>query len=119
MQHEHPRAHQPPEGSSYREADHRSRRSGSLVGVGPSVEEATEDAARRVVDARTCLSREEAYLLLSIIGEWRPSYGDTADRSRRAAARRWLERRAAVAAPFCRYPSNQGRARKDRTSPPR
>ena len=45
-----------------------------FVGVGPSVEEATEDAARRAVDftvARTGLSREEAYMLLSIIGELR------------------------------------------------
>jgi acetamidase/formamidase len=45
-----------------------------FVGVGPSVEEATEDAARRAVDftvARTSLSREEAYMLLSIIGELR------------------------------------------------
>jgi acetamidase/formamidase len=45
-----------------------------FVGVGPSVEEATEDAARHAVDfaaARTGLDREEAYLLLSIIGELR------------------------------------------------
>jgi acetamidase/formamidase len=45
-----------------------------FVGVGPSVEEATEDAARRAVEfavARTGLSREEAYMLLSIIGELR------------------------------------------------
>jgi len=45
-----------------------------FVGVGPSVEEATEDAARRAVGfavARTGLSREEAYMLLSIIGELR------------------------------------------------
>jgi acetamidase/formamidase len=45
-----------------------------FVGVGPSVEEATEDAARRAVDftvARTDLGREEAYMLLSIIGELR------------------------------------------------
>jgi amidase len=45
-----------------------------FVGVGPSVEEATEDASRRAVDfavARTSLSREEAYMLLSIIGELR------------------------------------------------
>jgi amidase len=44
-----------------------------FVGVGPSVEEATEDAARRAVEfavARTGLSREEAYML-SIIGELR------------------------------------------------
>jgi acetamidase/formamidase len=37
-----------------------------------SVEEATEDAARRAVDftvACTGLDREEAYMLLSIIGE--------------------------------------------------
>ena len=42
--------------------------------VGPNVEEATEDAARRAVDfaaARTGLSREEAYMLLSIMGELR------------------------------------------------
>jgi len=45
-----------------------------FVGVGRSVEEATEDAARRAVDfavARTGLDREEAYMLLSIIGEFR------------------------------------------------
>jgi amidase len=45
-----------------------------FVGVGPSVEEATEDAARRAIDftaARTALSREEAYMLLSIVGELR------------------------------------------------
>jgi amidase len=45
-----------------------------FVGVGPNVEEATEDAARRAVDftvARTGLCREEAYMLLSIIGELR------------------------------------------------
>jgi hypothetical protein len=45
-----------------------------FVGVGPDAEEATEDAARRVVDfavARTGLDREEAYMLLSIIGELR------------------------------------------------
>jgi hypothetical protein len=43
-----------------------------FVGIGPSVEEATEDAARRAVEfavARTGLGREEAYMLLSIIGE--------------------------------------------------
>ena len=45
-----------------------------FVGVGPTIEEATEDAARRAVDftaARTGLAREEAYMLLSIIGELR------------------------------------------------
>ena len=45
-----------------------------FVGVGPNVEEATEDAARRAVDfaaSRTGLDREEAYMLLSIIGELR------------------------------------------------
>jgi amidase len=45
-----------------------------FVGVDPSVDEATEDAARRAVDfavARTDLDREEAYMLLSIIGELR------------------------------------------------
>ena len=45
-----------------------------FVGVGPSVEEATEDAARRAVDftvARTVLSRQETYMLLSIVGELR------------------------------------------------
>jgi acetamidase/formamidase len=44
------------------------------VGVGPSVEEATEDAACRAVDftvARTDLDREQAYMLLGIIGELR------------------------------------------------
>jgi len=47
-----------------------------FVGVGPSVEEATEDAAGRAVDfavTRTGLGREEAYMLLSIIGELRAS----------------------------------------------
>jgi len=45
-----------------------------FVGIGPSVEEATQDAARRAVDfavARTGLDREESYMLLSIIGELR------------------------------------------------
>jgi acetamidase/formamidase len=45
-----------------------------FVGVGPSVEDATEDAARRAVDfavARTGLDREEAYMLLNITGELR------------------------------------------------
>ena len=45
-----------------------------FVGIGPNVEEATEDAARRAVDfavGRTGLNREEAYMLLSIIGELR------------------------------------------------
>ena len=45
-----------------------------MVAVGASVEEATEDAARRAIDftiARTGLAREEAYMLLSIIGELR------------------------------------------------
>ena len=45
-----------------------------FVGVGPSVEEATEDATRRAIDfavARTSLDREEAFTLLSIIGELR------------------------------------------------
>jgi acetamidase/formamidase len=45
-----------------------------FVGVGPNVEEATEDAARRAVEfavARTDLDREEAYMLISIIGEMR------------------------------------------------
>jgi len=44
------------------------------LGSARNVEEATEDAARRAVDfavARTGLSREEAYILLSIIGELR------------------------------------------------
>ena len=45
-----------------------------FVGIGPSVEEATEDAARRAVDfavTRTDLGREEAYMLLSVIGKLR------------------------------------------------
>jgi acetamidase/formamidase len=45
-----------------------------FVGVGPSVEEATEDATRHALDfavARTRLNRAEAYMLLSIIGELR------------------------------------------------
>ena len=44
------------------------------MGSAPSVEEATEDAARRAVDftvARTGLGREEVYMLLSIISELR------------------------------------------------
>ena len=43
-----------------------------MVAVGPSVEEATEDAARGAIDfavARTSLDRGEAYILLSTIGE--------------------------------------------------
>jgi hypothetical protein len=45
-----------------------------FVGVGPNVEEASEDAASLAADfavARTGLNREEAYMLLSIIGELR------------------------------------------------
>ena len=45
-----------------------------FVGVGPNVEEATEDAARRAVDfavARTGLDEEVTYTLLSIIGKLR------------------------------------------------
>lgn len=45
-----------------------------FVGIGVSIEEATEDAARHAVDfaiARTALDREEAYMLLSIVGELR------------------------------------------------
>jgi acetamidase/formamidase len=45
-----------------------------FVGVGPNVEEATEDAARRAVEfavARTGRNKEEAYMLLSVIGELR------------------------------------------------
>ena len=45
-----------------------------FVGTGPSVEAATEDAARHAVAftaAQTGLSREEAYMLLSICGELR------------------------------------------------
>ena len=45
-----------------------------VVGFGPTVEEATEDAARAAVDyvaATTSLDREEAYMLLSIVGELR------------------------------------------------
>ena len=45
-----------------------------MVAVGPSVEEATEDAARGAIDftvARTSLDRAKAYMLLSIIGELR------------------------------------------------
>jgi acetamidase/formamidase len=45
-----------------------------FVGVGPNLEEATEDAARLAFDfavARTGLGRDEAYMLLSIIGELR------------------------------------------------
>jgi acetamidase/formamidase len=45
-----------------------------FVAIGPSIEEATEDASRRAIDfmvARTGLGREEAYMLLSIVGELR------------------------------------------------
>ena len=45
-----------------------------FVGTGPSVETATEDAARhalRFVTENTPLSAEEAYMLLSIVGELR------------------------------------------------
>lgn len=45
-----------------------------ILGWGPSVEAATEDASRGAVDfvaARTALSREEAYMLLGITGELR------------------------------------------------
>ncbi len=45
-----------------------------IVGTGPSVEAATEDATRGAVEllaARTELSAEEAYMLLGIIGELR------------------------------------------------
>jgi amidase len=45
-----------------------------FVGIGPTIEDATEDAARRAVDfaaQRTGLSPSECYMLLSIIGELR------------------------------------------------
>jgi amidase len=45
-----------------------------IVGTGPSVEAATEDASRGAVDfvaSRTELSRQEAYMLLGIVGELR------------------------------------------------
>ena len=45
-----------------------------FVGTGPSVEAATEDAARHAVafaSANTDLAEEEAYMLLSIVGELR------------------------------------------------
>jgi amidase len=45
-----------------------------FLGVGPTIEEATEDAARRAVDfvaRRTGLGAAEAYMLLSIVGELR------------------------------------------------
>lgn len=45
-----------------------------IVGTGASVEEATEDASRAAVDfvsTHTHLSREEAYMLLGIVGELR------------------------------------------------
>lgn len=45
-----------------------------ILGWGPTVEAATEDASRGAVDfvtARTSLSREEAYMLLGITGELR------------------------------------------------
>jgi amidase len=45
-----------------------------VLGFGPTVEAATEDAARAAVDytvARTGMDRREAYMLLSIVGELR------------------------------------------------
>ncbi len=45
-----------------------------VVGVGPTVEAATEDAARAAVDfvaAKTGMDRMETYMLLSIVGELR------------------------------------------------
>jgi len=45
-----------------------------VLGFGPTVEKATEDAAQAAVTFvadRTDLSREEAYMLLSIVGELR------------------------------------------------
>ena len=66
---------------------------------------ASEDASRRAVDfavARTSLSREEAYMLLSIIGELRigtsprPVMATRLNRPRGAVAGSWLERRAAI-----------------------
>jgi amidase len=57
-----------------------------IVGWGPSVEAASEDCSRGAVDyvaANTTLGREEAYMLLGIIGELRVG-------TSRAAARRRL-----------------------------
>ena len=74
MQHEGSGSYQSPEGPHTRATDYRPGRRVHFVGVGPNVEEATEDAARRAVDfaaSRTGLDRVEAYLLLSIIGELR------------------------------------------------
>ena len=45
-----------------------------IVGTGPSVEAATEDASRTAVDFvadNTDLSRDQAYMLLGIVGELR------------------------------------------------
>lgn len=45
-----------------------------ILGIGHTVEEATKDASRSAISfvtARTTLSREEAYMLLSIVGELR------------------------------------------------
>ena len=45
-----------------------------ILGVGPTVEAATEDASRGAVDflaANTGLSRQEAYMLLGIVGDLR------------------------------------------------
>jgi amidase len=45
-----------------------------FIGIGPTIEEATEDAARRAVTftaQATKLSPEETYMLLSIVGELR------------------------------------------------
>ena len=74
MQHESSGSHQSRERPQTRAADYRPGRGSPLRRCLPSVEEATEDAARRAIDfavARTSLDREEAYTLLSIIGELR------------------------------------------------
>jgi acetamidase/formamidase len=70
VQHEPAYPHHSAEGA----ADHAPGQDGPVRRHRLNVEEATEDLARRAVDfavARTGLSREEAYMLLSIIGELR------------------------------------------------
>ena len=74
MQHECASAHHAPENRALERPIIAQGGAVHFVGVGPSVEEAIEDAARRAVEfavAHIGLSREEAYMLLSIIGELR------------------------------------------------
>jgi acetamidase/formamidase len=74
MQHQCSGPHRSPQGRAFERPIIAQGGAVHFVGVGPSVEEATEDAARRAFDfavARTGLDRNEAYMLKSIIGELR------------------------------------------------